>query len=324
MNRLKSIHILICFILLSLMSSQEIIQSNVIQNNGSIARTANTKFITFGTVGQTGIGYIEGVDNTGAVGFWSFLHLEPQAPIVVASEGDYPDRIEIRWDMFSLSPVSSEGFKVFRDGNLIGKVAGSQYAFVDFDVTAGELYNYEVTASNDFGESKAGTFIGFVNPNGVITGRVETSSGLAASGAKVTLNPNLGKSLDFKDKQSLNIPLNNAVDSVGKSSLSLSFWLRTTVGTKSVINLSDSIKPLVSISLNNNDMALSVANNPDYQFDYTDFNDDYTQITITVDTTKQIIRHYVNSKLMNESALTAFAIESKNLSLHIGDGSFKW
>ncbi len=149
------------------------------------------------TVGQpaTGQAYL----GTGLLsgGFWGRLLAPPIGPVVRASQGDFPDRIEIRWTMDPFSPKASGGFILRRDGSTIANLNRSSTSFIDFNVQAGEFYTYEVIGINAFGQGFPGSNVGFVNPNGVVTGKVETASQNPVKEVVVTLTPTAGYALSF-------------------------------------------------------------------------------------------------------------------------------
>jgi len=67
----------------------------------------------------------------------------------------------------------------------------------DFNIQAGEHYEYSIVAKNVFGTGSASKAVGFVNPNGVVSGKVETISGNPVPGVEVRLSPLTGSSLLF-------------------------------------------------------------------------------------------------------------------------------
>ncbi|MCR9055234.1 MAG: LamG domain-containing protein, partial [bacterium] len=148
------------------------------------------------TVGQPVVDNYFGQLNKGSYGFWSRFLMPPAAPAVMASEGDLEDRVQIDWAPDPLSPAPSS-YKIYRNGSLLATVDGETFSFLDFNVLAGKFYTYEVSGVNTFGEGKRGSSLGFLNPNGVVTGKVETFSGNAVPGAIVTLTPTLGHSIAF-------------------------------------------------------------------------------------------------------------------------------
>ncbi|MFN5236832.1 MAG: LamG-like jellyroll fold domain-containing protein, partial [Bacteroidota bacterium] len=165
-------------------------------NFGSVTRALNTKVRINSTVGQPVVGGFYGPGIQGTHGFWSSFLLPPAAPIVMASEGDLEDRVQIDWTPDPLSPAATS-YKLYRNGSLLATVDGETFSFIDFNVLAGKFYTYEVAGVNSFGEGFRGAALGFLNPNGVVTGQVKSSNNNPVPGAVVTLTPTIGASALF-------------------------------------------------------------------------------------------------------------------------------
>jgi uncharacterized protein YxeA len=148
-------------------------------------------------VGQPLVGSVTSQPYTSEYGIWSILRMPPQAPGAVASQGDFPDRVLVTWSEDPLGPTSSEGFIVLRDDAYLTSIDPGISQFIDFNVQAGEFYEYKVIGKNTFGDGVAGVSVGFVNPNGVVSGKIQTSNGNPVPGAMVTLTPTIGQSLAF-------------------------------------------------------------------------------------------------------------------------------
>lgn len=133
----------------------------------------------------------------GEFGFYSRFLLPPLPPAVTASEGDLIDRIQVEWIVDPLSPSPELGFNIYRDGAFIGHVEKEIRIFVDFNVQAGKFYQYEVSGISSFGEGRKGSGLGFLNPNGTVTGQVKTFNGNPVVDAEITLTPTLGAALAF-------------------------------------------------------------------------------------------------------------------------------
>ena len=162
---------------------------------------SNNQFNTMMTVGQpfntTATNYSV---HSAAKGFWSIYLKEPRPPIVRASDGDFQDMVLIEWtveDDRTGPPVTGDQVTLYRNGYVFATLPVTQTQYQDLNVFPGQYYTYGVTSTNDMGESHTEDNIGFLNPNGVITGRVKTSSGNPVFEAKVTLSPNLGQSAFF-------------------------------------------------------------------------------------------------------------------------------
>jgi hypothetical protein len=129
-------------------------------------------------------------------GVYSPWYLPPQPPILVASQGDFKDRIKISWNVNPLSTPPT-GFVLYRDGSFLADLGEDIREFLDFNTQAGEFYEYSIVAKNVFGTGSPSKFVGFVNPNGVVSGKVETSSGNPVPGVEVRLTPLTGNSMAF-------------------------------------------------------------------------------------------------------------------------------
>lgn len=178
-------------------ANQPITQGEVIFNYGSITNAFSFRNRTSFTISQPAVGVSVSQTYSSQFGFWTRFLLPPQAPQVMVSQGDFPDRVLIQWELDPLSATAEGGYIVLRDGAFLGQTDAGITQLIDFNVQAGEFYEYSVLGRNQFGRGMPGKAIGFVNPNGVVTGKVETFSGNPVAGAIVTLTPTIGTSLQF-------------------------------------------------------------------------------------------------------------------------------
>ncbi|MGK0315848.1 MAG: hypothetical protein ACI86M_002080 [Saprospiraceae bacterium] len=164
-------------------------------NYGSATNSFNQDYRVSVTIGLPVVGTSINEESFHGFGYWTRFLLSPQAPLVRASEGELVDRIEINWALDPLSPVATNGYKIYRDGNLLATVDGNTDSYIDFNVIAGIFYTYEVSGINTFGQGPRNSTLGFLNPNGVVTGQVKSFGGNPVFGAIVTLSPSLGSSI---------------------------------------------------------------------------------------------------------------------------------
>lgn len=183
-------------------SSDKVLLGTGSFNYGSITNGLNAVIRVSGTVGQPLVGSAFEPNLNFSFGFWSRFLVAPSSPAVLGSEGEFPDRNQISWVPDPLSPETTVGFNIYRNGALLASVNPEVRSFIDFNVTAGEFYTYEVAGVNNFGEGYKGSALAFLNPNGVVTGKVETFSGNPVIGAVVTLTPTLGTALNFNNNAS--------------------------------------------------------------------------------------------------------------------------
>ena len=165
-------------------------------NYGSLTGAYNSKNRANATIGQPVMGSYFGLQNQGSFGFWARFMLPPSSPMVQASEGDLEDRVQINWYPDPLSPPAT-GFKIYRNDALLATVDGETFSFIDFNVLAGKFYTYSVSGVNIFGEGPRVNALGFLNPNGSITGQVKTFSNNPVPGAIVKLEPTFGAAISF-------------------------------------------------------------------------------------------------------------------------------
>lgn len=149
------------------------------------------------TIGQPVVGIAQGDANNINFGYWAGFLVAPFPPMVTATQGDLLDRIQISWAPNPLGPFAVGGFKIYRDGVYLASVDKNTRNYNDFNVIAGQPYNYEVRGINAYGEGSSGKALGFQVPNGVVTGWVRTNNGNAVPNTLVTLMPLQGFSARF-------------------------------------------------------------------------------------------------------------------------------
>ncbi|MEL6924141.1 MAG: hypothetical protein AAFO94_08845, partial [Bacteroidota bacterium] len=179
------------------LQAQQVASGEVFFNYGSATGSISQYYSSSFTIGQPVIGPYFGTDYQGALGFWSRFLVAPASPHFIASEGDYPDRILLQWDIDPLSPASDLGFNIFRDGAFLAHLDPGTLQFIDFNVIPGNFYNYEIRGINSFGDGYPAQAVGFVNPNGSVTGQVTTINDNPVAGVQVTLEPTIGTALRF-------------------------------------------------------------------------------------------------------------------------------
>lgn len=221
-------------------SDQNYFTGEVFFNYGSMSNAFNSTSRTSFTIGQPIVGTHFGQDYTGGFGFWTRFLLPPNAPVVIASEGDLEDRVQVDWRPDPLSPPSSGGFNIYRNGALLAHVDPDTRSFIDFNVLAGKFYTYEVAGVNNFGEGYRGSTLGFLNPNGVVTGQVKTFSGNPVPGASVTLSPTIGRAIELNGSSMLFAPY---VPSLSPGQFTVSCWVKLGAGNNNsgILDLGSSI-----------------------------------------------------------------------------------
>jgi hypothetical protein len=174
-----------------------ITQGEVIFNYGSATNAFSFRNRSSYTVAQPLVGISLSQQYNSQTGFWARFLLPPQAPTLMVSQGDFPDRVLIKWTLDPLSSSASNGYVILRDGAFLAQTDAGITQFIDFNVQAGEFYEYAVYGRNQFGNGARGRAVGFVNPNGIVTGKLETFSGNPVVNAHVMLTPTIGRALSF-------------------------------------------------------------------------------------------------------------------------------
>ena len=206
-------------------SDDDVHVGEVFFNYGSATNAFDSKTSTNFTIGQTAIGsHADMTGLNGGFGFWSRFLAPPLAPAMMASEGDFTDIIALEWIPDPLSPSSTDGFKIYRDGFFLEAVDDQTFTFVDFNVIAGKFYSYEVSGVNQFGEGTKAQTLGFLNPNGVVTGQIKSFSGNPVPEAVVTLTPTLGAAIAFDGVDDMAFTEYNAA--FPRRTFTLSCWVK--------------------------------------------------------------------------------------------------
>ena len=213
-------------------STIEVLTGRVFFNYGSFTNARNTINRSSSTIGQPCVGMTIGDEQNVGFGFWTRFLLSPSAPTVVATQGDLPDRVQINWSADPLSPAAAT-YKIYRNGALLATVDNETFAFIDFNVLAGQFYTYEVAGVNQFGEGRRGSSLGFLNPNGVVTGQIRSISGNPVVDATIKLSPTLGAAVEFNGISTIFAEYSPTFP---KEKFTLSCWAKIADGNPSTEN----------------------------------------------------------------------------------------
>lgn len=234
---------------------------NINFNYGSTTNAVNSKRISSIILGEPVVGQANDTKYTVDYGFYALFLLAPQAPAVIASQGEYLDRIEVKWDANPLGGSSTGGFNIYRDSIFIASVGPKVRNFNDFNVIAGRPYTYTITGLNDFGEGYTGSAVGFMVPNGVVTGLVETPNGNPVVDAVVSLSPQQGFSAAFGplDGASSLYKASHPFLPSGNSDWTISFWIKTNAatGARGVLDLENNLSFIALESSQNNGITFN-------------------------------------------------------------------
>ena len=233
-------------------------QGDIIVNYGSVTNSFSFQNKSSYTVAQPLIGTQVNQDRIHQFGFWNGFLLPPTAPQLIVSQGDFPDRVLIKWEADPLSPVAEGGYSITRDGAFLGAVDETTDQFIDFNVQAGEIYEYGVYGKNQYGNGSSQKVLGFVNPNGTITGLVKTFSQNPVPGAIVRLSPSDGMALQFDGVDDhLCVSYNEAYNT---DMLTLSAWVKMDDGNdqRSILDLGSHLNANIAIKTTPSSMGKGV------------------------------------------------------------------
>ncbi|MBI3193827.1 MAG: T9SS type A sorting domain-containing protein [Ignavibacteriae bacterium] len=196
--------------------------TNVIQVNGAVLMGTgeNKSALTAGV--QSGYATKKQATNNIATGFWSFMLLEPKPPLVYATDGDELDKVTVRWNLVrdpDGPPVTGDQVTLYKNGVVLATPNVNTTSYLDYNVQPGQHYAYAVTSSNTMGESRTQSDIGFLNPNGIVTGHIQTNMMSAVEGVEVRLNPMLGKALTFDGSNDFVALNDSAVDNLSEGTI---------------------------------------------------------------------------------------------------------
>lgn len=152
----------------------------------------------------------------GDIGPFAFLSQSSQRTVITASGGDHPDKVIVDWKTDVLDGPLNKKAYLYKDGVLLGKFGPETNTYEDKDVYSGHMYNYSLVPENAFGKGETASTIGFVNPNGKISGKISSSHYNPVYGVEMVVSPYNGRSLD----------LNGDTDYLNCSSFDPDFFIR--------------------------------------------------------------------------------------------------
>lgn len=113
-----------------------------------------------------------------------------------ASDGAFESRIVLNWQKVD----KAVGYRIFRDNEQITSISDAgTLTYTDRDVNPGTLYTYRLEAFDDCSVTPHVTAsdVGFILPNGRITGNISTPNGQVVEGVEVRATPILGGAYRF-------------------------------------------------------------------------------------------------------------------------------
>ncbi|MBI3194562.1 MAG: T9SS type A sorting domain-containing protein [Ignavibacteriae bacterium] len=247
-SSMKNFLTVVLLILFSVLALNVSVQAQICDPKYTIENAINVEgFILLGVgddfqlTASTGQNFVDttqkrsGKKSIGA-GFWRYYQLEPQPPIVSASHGDVAEQVNVSWSIVQdpvAPPVTGTTVDLYRNDVFLQTLPITQTQYQDFNVLPGRLYKYEVVTRNEYGLSKRGMDVGFVNPNGIVTGKIETQSGNPVPKAEVRLTPTLGSALGFDGTDDALALIDTSINSMSAGTIEL--WVFLSDNTKGAI-----------------------------------------------------------------------------------------
>jgi len=172
-------------------------QTTVLLNYGYMNNSFSTQYRTSGTVGQPLVETGLSTSNVLVTGYWSQFLVPPLSPTVSASQGEFLDRVQVNWTPNPLGAAPTGGYKLFRDGVYQALLDPNTFNYNDYNVIAGRAYKYSVKGVNEYGDGCPSEAVGFMVPNGTVTGWVSSPNANPVTDVLVSLMPLQGYSLEL-------------------------------------------------------------------------------------------------------------------------------
>lgn len=123
-----------------------------------------------------------------------------------ASDGDnnHSGYVYLDWDFHpTYEPIS--GFRIYRNEVLIYTNSPDLTSYSDMNAMPGQFYNYTVNAYASTEQSAGISDVGYMKPNGTITGTIKTPNNNPVADVQVTISPFDGKSILMNDNSEVTI-----------------------------------------------------------------------------------------------------------------------
>ncbi|OWY24930.1 hypothetical protein C7N43_21685 [Sphingobacteriales bacterium UPWRP_1] len=159
----------------------------------------------------------------------AYVYILPPEDLT-ASDGAFSNRVKLQWNNAGYNNVA-DGFRIYRDGELIAEEGLASSIYYDYDAIPGKLTTYclEVYTNSSSSASYRICDEGFVRPVGRISGEVKSTLQAGVPNIEVCANGNLHQhSLQFSAP--VNTAGNSAVAAtninLANSDLSIEFWAK--------------------------------------------------------------------------------------------------
>ena len=126
-----------------------------------------------------------GLDDIGSI----YVMILQNAQTIAATDGEDEDKVVITWD-YQGDNNAIDGFLVFRDGEEIATLESTEELHEDEDAIPGKVYQYCIIAHSNDQQVKSTPFcdLGYILPNGIISGTVASSGASGVPDIRVCAN----------------------------------------------------------------------------------------------------------------------------------------
>lgn len=149
--------------------------------------------------------------------------LDPTGFTATDGNNSYAGHVYLSWN-YSSDYLPNSGFQIFRDGSLLVTLYPHITSYADYTAIPGQQHSYTLLAYAGGELSHPIIDTGYIKPNGIITGKVQTPNSNPVSGVMVSLSPSSGYSLQFEADSSFEA---QAPDANLGASFTLETWVRT-------------------------------------------------------------------------------------------------
>jgi hypothetical protein len=162
--------------------------------------------------------------------------MDPTNFTATDGNNNYPGHVYLSWN-YTSDYLPNDGFQVYRDGSLLVTLYPHITSYADYSAIPGQQHAYTVLAYAGGETSNPISDTGYIKPNGIITGKVQTPNNNPVEGVLITLSPTGGFCLEFDGSSNFEV---EAPDADLGASFTLEAWVSTTSSDCALISKLDS------------------------------------------------------------------------------------
>lgn len=162
--------------------------------------------------------------------------LDPTNFSATDGSNDYLGHVYLSWN-YPSDYLPNDGFQIYRDGSLLVTLYPHITSYADYSAIPGQQHAYTLLAYAGGETSNPIADTGYIKPNGIITGKVQTPNNNPVSGVIVSLSPSSGYCLQFAPGSFFTVEVPDA--SLG-ASFTLETWVKTSSSNCTLLAKTDS------------------------------------------------------------------------------------